>query len=164
MIHYELRCSAEHDFDGWFRDSAGFDDLAAQDLVECPVCGSTKVARALMAPVVARRSRSLPQAAPRGDVQPEQPVPSAPPTPPAMTVGGEGMPDQVRAMLQRMRAEVERNCDYVGPDFAVEARKIHRGESEARNIYGETTPDQAETMAEEGIEFARIPWVPRADG
>src|SRR5271157_5961962 len=98
MIHYELRCSAEHDFDGWFRDSAGFDDLAARDLVECPVCGSTQVARALMAPAVARRSRSVPAAAARGDAQPDQPAPTAAPAPPAMAIGGEGMPDQVRAV------------------------------------------------------------------
>jgi hypothetical protein len=74
------------------------------------------------------------------------------------------MPDQVRAMLQRLRAEVEKNCDYVGPDFAAEARKIHYGESERRGIYGETTPDQAQTLADEGIEVASIPWVSRADG
>jgi len=68
------------------------------------------------------------------------------------------------SMLQRMRAEVEKNCDYVGPGFAGEARKMHRGESEYRGIYGETTEEQAESLAEEGISVARIPWVPRADG
>ncbi len=74
------------------------------------------------------------------------------------------LPDQVRAVLQRVRAEVERSSDYVGPEFAEEARRIHRGESEKRSIYGESTPEQAESLAEEGIEVARIPWVPRADG
>jgi hypothetical protein len=70
----------------------------------------------------------------------------------------------MRAMLQRMRSEVEKNCDYVGPQFAEEARKMHRGESDKRSIYGETSPEQAEALADEGIEFARVPWVPRADG
>ena len=74
------------------------------------------------------------------------------------------MPAHVRAMLQRLRSEVEKNCDYVGPAFADEARKMHRGESDKRGIYGESTPEQAESLAEEGIEVARIPWVPRADG
>jgi hypothetical protein len=74
------------------------------------------------------------------------------------------MPAQMLAMLQRMRAEVEKHCDYVGPGFAEEARRIHRGESDKRGIYGETTPEQAEALAEEGIEVSRIPWVPRADG
>ena len=60
-------------------------------------------------------------------------------------------------MLQRMRAEVEKHCDYVGPQFAEEARKIHRGESDKRGIFGETSPEQAEALAEEGIEVSRIP-------
>jgi hypothetical protein len=67
-------------------------------------------------------------------------------------------------VLQRIRAEVEKNCDYVGPDFADEARKMHHGETEPRSIYGEATEEEAEGLAEEGIDVGRIPWVPRADG
>jgi hypothetical protein len=74
------------------------------------------------------------------------------------------MPDAMRAALQRLRAEVEKRCDYVGSDFAEEARRMHRGESERAGIYGEATPDQAEALAEEGVQVARIPWLPRADG
>jgi hypothetical protein len=74
------------------------------------------------------------------------------------------LPDGLRAMLQRMRAEVEKRCDYVGNTFADEARRIHTGEAAARGIYGETTPEEAERLADDGIEIARIPWVPRADG
>jgi hypothetical protein len=67
-------------------------------------------------------------------------------------------------VLQRIRAEVEKNCEYVGDSFADEARRIHKGESDARAIYGETTPEQAEALADDGIEVARIPWLPRAEG
>ena len=67
-------------------------------------------------------------------------------------------------MLQKLRAEVEQNCDYVGDEFAAEARRIHNGEADARGIYGETTPEEAEALAEDGIEVSRVPWVPRADG
>ncbi len=67
------------------------------------------------------------------------------------------------AMLSKMREHVESNCDYVGPEFAEEARKIHYGETEKRDIYGEATNDDAKEMEEEGIEFGRIPWLPRAD-
>jgi hypothetical protein len=154
MIHYDLRCGQDHGFDGWFKDSAAFEKLAKRGLVECPHCGDTKVDRALMSPAVAKRG-SLPVSVP----MPAEP----PPAPPAAVAGGV-LPDQMRAMLQRMRAEVEKNCDYVGPQFAEEARKIHRGESDKRGIYGETTPEQAEALSEEGIEVSRIPWVPRADG
>jgi hypothetical protein len=156
MIHYQLRCAQDHEFDSWFKDSASFERQAKRGLVECPTCGDTKVARALMAPAVPRKSNTLPEPAP------------TPPPPAPVAAGRKGakgpMPAQVVAMLQRLRTEVEQNCDYVGPEFAEEARKIHRGESDARGIYGETTKEEAESLAEEGIEVASIPWVPRADG
>jgi hypothetical protein len=157
MIHYQVRCSREHEFDGWFKDSATFDKQIKRGLVECPVCGDTSVARALMAPAVSKRSAAVavPPATP--------PAPVADTPAPAIATGGK-MPAQLRAMLQQMRSEIERNCDYVGPQFSEEVRKIHRGESEKRGIYGEATSEQAEALADEGIEIASIPWVPLADG
>jgi len=157
MIHYQLECAKGHGFDGWFRDSAAFDTQAAGGLVECPACGDSTVRRALMAPSVPKKGREV--AAPVPDAPPP-PAPAAPP----VAVAGERLPDHMRAMLQRLRSEVEKNCDYVGEKFADEARRMHRGESSARGIYGETTPEQAESLADEGIEVNRIPWVPRADG
>ena len=158
MIHYQLRCSQSHEFDGWFKDSAAFEKQARRGLVECPECGDSKVERALMAPAVPRKGRAnSPVAEPTGPPPPGSPVAA-----PKATAGP--MPAQVFAMLQRMRAEVEKNCDYVGGQFADEARKIHRGESEKRGIYGEATSEQAEALAEDGIEVSQIPWVPRADG
>ena len=158
MIHYRLRCGAGHEFESWFQDSAGFDKLAKVGLVECTVCGNTKVEKALMAPaVVSSRKKAKPPAPPP---QPQAEAP--PPQGPQMAAGP--MPAQVMAMLQRLRAEVEKNCDYVGKDFAEEARKIHTGEAEARGIYGEASDAEAEALADEGIDVARLPWVPRADG
>lgn len=156
MIHYDLRCSEDHAFDGWFKDSAAFERLAKRGLVECPHCGNTKVERALMSPAVPRKGNAgLPVPAPA-------PAPQSP-EPQQTAVATGPIPAQMRAMLQKMRAEVEKHCDYVGPQFAEEARKMHRGESDKRGIYGETSPEQAESLAEEGIEFSRIPWVPPAD-
>jgi hypothetical protein len=165
MIHYKLRCHAGHEFEGWFQDSAGFDKLAQAGLVECTVCGSTQVERALMAPaVVSSRKKAKPPAPPpappSGASAPEAPPPS--PTGPQMAAGP--IPAQLVAMLQRLRTEVEKSCDYVGKDFAEEARKIHNGEAEARGIYGEASDAEAEALAEDGIDVARLPWVPRADG
>ena len=94
---------------------------------------------------------------------PQGQAPQGQPSGPIAMTGGV-IPDQMRAMLQRMRAEVEKNCDYVGPDFADQARAMHRGEVEPKGIYGETTEEQAESLAEEGIGVTKIPWVPRADG
>jgi hypothetical protein len=159
MIHYQLRCDQDHQFDSWFINSTGFEKQAKRGLIECPECGSTKVTRALMTPAVSTRDAPEPQ--------PKPPVPVQqvmPPAPPAMPQPGMPMPARMIAMLQRMRAEVEKNCDYVGPSFAQEARKIHRGEAEQRGIYGETTPEESEMLADEGIEIHSLPWVPPADG
>jgi hypothetical protein len=155
MIHYQLRCNAEHEFDGWFADSASFDKQAARGLLVCPICGSASVERALMAPAVPKKGHP-----PRKTRKPAEP--QAPAVP--VAVAGDRLPDQVRAMLQRLRAEVEQNCDYVGPAFADEARRMHKGESDRHGIYGETTADEAAALEDEGISVAKIPWVPRADG
>jgi len=175
MIHYALRCGAGHEFDGWFKDSASFDAQAESGLLDCPICADTAVQRALMAP---RLRTGSPAATP---VEPAPPTPdaAAPVTQdgtvssdavPAKTIAlpardnSQVMPDQMRAMLQRVRAEIEKNCEYVGPRFATAARRIHDGADPPRPIYGEATPDEAEMLAEDGIEVGRIPWVPRADG
>jgi hypothetical protein len=166
MIHYQLQCRDQHLFDGWFRDSAAFEVQAAKGLVECPICAGTDVVRAPMAPALARRIAAQPTPVPPAPAP--TPATSASPTPAAptteMAVAEARMPDQVRAALQRLRAEVERRCDYVGERFAAEARRMHSGEIPPRGIYGEATPAQAEALVEDGIEVARIPWVPRADG
>jgi hypothetical protein len=163
MIHYQLRCGDDHAFDGWFRDSATFDAQARDGLVACPSCGDVKVRRALMAPSVPRKGR---KAKPPEQIAAVE-APSAPPAEASeapATVAATRIPDELRAALQRMRAEVEKRCEYVGENFADEARRIHDGDATARPIYGETTPEQAEALADDGIEVARIPWIPRADG
>ena len=156
MIHYQLQCRQAHGFDGWFNDSASFEKQAKRGLIECPECGGTDVERALMAPALGKRDEVA------------RPVEAPPAAPPAVAapskVAAGRLPAQMLAALQRMRAEVEKNCAYVGPDFADQARAMHRGEIEPRGIYGESTEEQAESLAEEGVAVAKIPWVPRADG
>ena len=168
MIHYALRCDAGHEFDGWFRGSAAFDAQAVAGLLACPLCASTRISRAMMAPRLSSGAASPASALPPAPaVQPDAPARSGPERGPApgMSMGGlQAIPDQVRATLQRLRAEVERKCDYVGPHFADTARAMQDGSQAPRPIYGETTPEQAAGLAEDGIEVTRIPWVPRADG
>ncbi len=154
MIHYQLHCEAGHEFDGWFKDSAGFEAQATSGLVACPSCGSVDVSRALMAPAIPRKGRELIITAEPPPPPTELPMPQA---------AGGAIPDAVRAALQKLREEVEKNCDYVGPDFAEEVRRIHYGESTPRGIYGESSDEEAEALAEDGIAFARIPWAPRND-
>ena len=180
MIHYHLRCAGGHDFDGWFRDSAAFDAQAKAGFVECPTCGGTEVSKRLMAPAIPKKgARRRQEAAPPAENAAEALAVARPPVPPA---GGQpedrGMvsgpvPAQVVALLQRLRSEVERNCEYVGPNFAEAARRLHKQQQEGaqnegnappRGIYGEATDAEAEALRDEGVEVARIPWVPRADG
>jgi hypothetical protein len=173
MIHYDLRCGEGHTFDSWFRSSTAFDQQAAAGLVDCPFCSSTNVTRAIMAPRLNRGIAAPPEQkrASAGEAMEAKAVSGPAGGGGAVSPAGKevaasvppSMPDEVRAVLQRLRAEVEQRCDYVGRHFADEARAMHHGEQPRRSIYGETTPDEAEALVEEGIEVARIPWVPRAD-
>ncbi|HXZ01970.1 MAG TPA: DUF1178 family protein [Stellaceae bacterium] len=138
MILFKLRCAAEHEFEAWFRDGATYERQAQRGLIACPDCASNIVEKAPMAPRLARSAAAS--------------EPKAPPS-----------PDQLRRTLQQLRRQVETHCDYVGNRFAEEARRIHSGESEARSIYGEASEAEARALADDGIEVARIPWVPSSD-
>jgi hypothetical protein len=153
MILFRLRCSQGHEFEGWFRDNAAYDRQAKRGEIECPDCGDTDVEKAPMAP---RLGRSLPDPAPApAEPKAEAPKAAMPERPPT--------PAETRRMLRAMRAAVEAHCDYVGPQFAEEARRIQRGESQARGIYGEATEADSKKLADEGIEVASIPWIPLSD-
>ena len=159
MILYRLRCSKGHEFESWFKDSKTYERQEKKSLVGCAVCGDAKVARAIMAPRIGKKGKAA-------EVEAPVPAPAPAPTPEQqqMAALARKMPKELREALMKVRAEVEKHCDYVGPQFAEEARKMHRGESDKRGIYGETSPEQAEQLSEEGIQVAQIPWVPRADG
>jgi len=153
MILFALRCAEGHQFEAWFRDNATYDRQSGRGLIACPDCGSNQVEKAPMAPRLGRSHKSEASRAPEAsEVQPATAPADAPPT-----------PAQLRYALQVLRRHVERNCENVGPKFAEEARRIHKGEAETRGIYGEATPADTEKLLEEGIEVATIPWVPSSD-
>lgn len=161
MILYRLRCAKGHEFDSWFKDSKTYERQEKKSLIGCAVCGSAKVERALMAPRIGKTAKdAVPQAA-------VEAAPEAPTAPSAeqqqMATLAKHMPKELREALLKVRAEVEKNCEHVGDKFADEARKIHYGESDKRGIYGETSDEEAEALAEEGIEFGRLPWIPRGN-
>jgi hypothetical protein len=163
MIKYALRCSSGHGFDAWFSDSAAYDDQAAAGVVRCPECGTPDTGKAIMAPAVFKRGAKAKTA--------EDPANAAPPVAaktdaaPLQPMSGKQMAfaGKMREALHELRQMVERNADYVGPKFAEEARKIHRGEAEERAIYGESSDADAEALQEEGIDVARIPWIDKHD-
>lgn len=149
MILYSLCCSKDHGFEAWFANSATFDKQAKKGVVSCPICGDTKVRKAIMAPRIAKG------AAKKAEHAAALPAPA----PAASHV----MAPRMREMLQELRKQVEDNCDYVGDQFAEEARKIHYGETEERGIYGEASDAEAKALQEEGIDVGRIPWLPRTN-
>jgi hypothetical protein len=130
--------------------------------VECPVCGSAKIAKAMMAPRVGRRgnSREIVASEPAAQAAMAQAAMAQEILPPGKAAM---MPAEIRQALKEIKKQIEANCDYVGDKFAEEARKIHYGETEARGIYGEATEEQHRDLVEDGIEVARIPWLPRED-
>jgi hypothetical protein len=157
MILYRLRCSKGHEFESWFKDSKTYERQEKKSLVGCAVCGDAKVARAIMAPRIGKKGNAEVEA----PVAVPAPVPS--PEQKQMAALARKMPKELRDALLKVRAEVEKNCEHVGDRFADEARKIHYGESDKRGIYGETSDEEAEALAEEGIEFGRLPWIPRGN-
>jgi len=150
MIVYDLTCNKGHVFEAWFKDSATYDKQEKKKQLTCAICGSPKVRKALMAPRIGSGREEAPAEAG------EQPASYA--NDPAVAKAAELMKE-----LTRLRSQIEKNADYVGDKFAEEARRIHYGEKERRNIYGEATASEAKELSEEGVQFARIPWVPRRD-
>ena len=157
MIRYSLVCAKGHEFESWFADSAAYDKQAKRKLVTCPHCGSAKVEKAIMSPRLAgskKRARTM-------DVPPapvEMPAPAQEaPAPVAMVSPQE---QEFRAKLKELREHLTKNADNVGAKFPEEARKMHYGEAEHRSIYGVASPEEAEDLAEEGIEFHPLPILP----
>lgn len=137
MIRFTLSCEAEHAFEAWFRNGDDYDAQRRRGLVECPACGSKTVEKALMAPAVSTGRKKDKIALAMGEAQKK-----------AMA--------ELKALSDKMR----QNADYVGDSFAEEARKIHFGETDARGIYGEATPEEVKGLAEDGVDFMPLPTFP----
>jgi hypothetical protein len=139
MIRFALRCEREHAFESWFASGADYDSLRDRGHVACPVCGSTGVEKALMAPAVAQ-----------GSVQPAAtPLRPVPPDP------------ALAAKIEAFRKHIETTSDYVGMSFAAEARAMHLGEAPERPIHGEARLDEARALVDEGVPVAPLPFLPR---
>ncbi len=141
MIHYSLKCSNDHGFESWFASAEAFDGLNRVGQVTCPVCGSTGIDKALMAPSV-RPARKTTGA------QPPRPLKAT-------------RSSDLEKAIAELRKQVEENSDYVGMNFAKEARAIHEGAAEARSIYGEARPDEARRLIEDGVPVAPLPFLPQ---
>ena len=143
MIRYALKCDQGHAFESWFKSAEAFDALLAGGHVGCVICGSSQVEKALMAPAVrpARKADSAePAATPGALTQPASPAEEA---------------------LAEMRRKIEESSDYVGDDFAREARAMHNGEAPERAIHGEARLDEARALLEDGVPVMPLPFAPK---
>jgi hypothetical protein len=165
MIRYALACANGHEFESWFANSAAFDKQKKRGLVTCPLCGSAKVDKAIMAPRLARSDAEkiappTPQP-PSAPALPQQ-APALPAVPPGKSAVAMTSPQEreLRQKLKELRDHVTKNAQYVGQQFPEEARKMHYGEIEHRSIYGEASPEDAKALHDEGIEFHPLPVLP----
>lgn len=137
MIRYALKCDQTHSFEAWFGSSSDYDDQSSRGLVECPFCGSRAVEKAVMAPSVSGTKKAAPAPEVAAKVQ-----------------------SMMMQAAREVRAHVEANFDYVGDRFAREARDIHEGRSEKREIYGEATPAEVKKLKEDGVPVSALPDAP----
>ena len=135
MIRYRLICSQDHEFDAWFRDGAGYDRQVKRQQVTCPHCGDVDVTKAIMAPGIVSSAGADKFAEAKA----------------------QEVARRILAAVGKLQDTVEQECEYVGDQFADEARAIHYGDAEERGIYGEASDDEAAELEDEGIDFIRLP-------
>jgi hypothetical protein len=138
LIRYSLRCENAHEFEGWFSESADFERQVESGFLTCPVCSSPSISKLLMAPSVSTARK-------KSEMQ---------------TLAMDTMRREAFLKLKEAVSTIKANSEDVGTRFPEEARKIHYGEADARGIIGQTTPDEAQAMLEEGIEIAALPVLP----
>ena len=140
MIKFSLRCAADHEFEGWFRDNASFEEQAEKRVLTCPLCGDASIGKSIMAPSI----RTSEQA----------------------QVVNAAQHAKMAAFMKGLRAaheHVEKNFENVGERFAQEARAIHYGDQDKRDIVGQATAEEAKGLRDEGIGFSMLPPLPKID-
>lgn len=139
MVRFHLHCDAGHHFDAWFRSNNDFEQQRVENWLSCPQCESTIIDKALMTPAIATEPKK------------EKMVSNA-------------LSPQERELLKKWHEfskKIRKDGDYVGENFAQEARKIHYGEAKERPIYGEANNDEIKSMLEEGIDLLPLPLLPK---
>ena len=137
MIRFALICDQDHQFESWFQSGDAFEKLKKTKMLSCPICSSKDVTKSLMQP---RVKTSRPK---------EENRPAA------------LAPNEIEKSLTKMKQDVEKNSEYVGLNFAQEAREIHLGNRPERAIYGEAKIAEAKSLIADGICVAPLPFIPR---
>ena len=145
MIRYSLIYAGGHEFESWFSNSKACDIQLKRKLVACPVCDSTRVEKAIMAPSLIASTRKPGQAPDAGRQ-------------PAVLLSDKDR--EARAMLKSLREHVKQNAEHVGGEFPKLAREMHYGEIEKRSIYGDAKLEEVRSLLEEGVEVQPLPILP----
>jgi len=136
MIKYNLKCSNGHEFKSWFSDSNEFDKLNKKKLLECIYCSSKKIQKSIMAPMISGRQLKEDNA----------------------NFLNQKLSSKKNELLQ-IRKYIEKNFEFVGDKFSQKVREVYYDKKNRKMIYGTTTPEERDELAEEGIDLLSIPWV-----
>ena len=136
MIKYNLKCSNGHEFISWFSDSLEFDKLNKKKLLECIYCSSKKINKSIMAPMISG-----------GKLKED-----------SSNLLNEKLSNKKKELLQ-IRNYIEKNFEFVGDKFSQKVREVYYSKKNRKTIYGTTTPEERDELAEEGIDLISIPWV-----
>ena len=136
MIKYNLKCKNGHEFESWFSNSEEFDKLNKKKMLECIYCSSKKVEKSIMSPMIS-------------GVKPKDH---------ANNLFEKQLLDE-KNNLFKLRKYIEQNFEYVGDKFSEKVRDVYYDKRTKKSIYGTTTPEEREELAEEGIDLLSITWV-----
>ena len=136
MINYTLKCDQNHTFDSWFKSAEAFELLVKKSMVVCSECGSTKITKAIMAPSVSTSRKK--------DNKPSELEKKS----------------KLKNDILELKKKIEANSEYVGNNFANEARSMYLGETPERSIYGEAKADDAKKLIDDGIPVMPLPFLP----
>ena len=159
MIHFLLSCNNNHQFEGWFRNNADFEDQLSNGHLACPFCNSTKISKSLMAPAVSTSK----QKTSRGKIENQESdevsseITSSDRAELAASISND---KEFISKLRELKEKLVKSADDVGDNFAEEARKIHYGESDKTGVYGNANLAEVKKLREEGIEFYTLPPLP----
>ncbi len=136
MIKYNLKCNKGHEFESWFSNSVEFDKLKSKNLLECIYCSSKKIQKSIMAPMVsANKIKETSEEIISKKIIKE------------------------KKELLKLRNYIEKNFEFVGDKFSQKVREVYYDKRTKKTIYGTTTPEERDELAEEGIDLLSIPWV-----
>ncbi len=135
MIKYNLKCENNHEFESWFSESDEFEKLNKKRLLECIYCSSTKISKSIMSPSISG------------------------PRPYKDNINVSKALLDEKNKLKNLREYIEKNFEFVGDNFSKKVREVYYDKKNNRNIYGSTTPEEREELADEGIDLLSVPWI-----